>query len=276
MSRLPMMVLPLTLAFAFTARAQQAQPASAPSAPAQPAAPAADAMTPRQTAEMRADILMARKEYPDAIILYKHLLETEPKNAVILNKVGIAYQQQGMSNKAEGFYKRAVKADKTYASALNNLGTVEYEKKKYRKAIRLYKQAIEYRSDLATLYSNLGYGYFQDKKYNEAMQAFQKALELDPEIFAHHGGFGSVVQQRSVADFGKFYFLVAKTYALAGDAEQCAHYLKMSRDEGYKDYTSARKDPAFTKVLNDPRIQEALEPPETGPLAADSRKTPKP
>ncbi|HTU34022.1 MAG TPA: hypothetical protein VMF66_09495, partial [Candidatus Acidoferrum sp.] len=50
----------------------------------------------------------------------------------------------------------------------------------------------------------------------------------------------------------------AKSYAMAGDAEHAAHFLKLSRDDGYKEFASAAKDPAFAKVIKDPRVQQVL------------------
>jgi tetratricopeptide (TPR) repeat protein len=225
------------------------------------------AMTPRQTEEMRADFLVAKKEYGDAISIYQKLLHAQPKDAGLLNKVGLAYQQQGMYVHAAQFYKRATKADSSFASAWNNLGTVEYERKHFRKAIRLYDKALALRSDMASIYSNLGYACLADKQYPAAMNAFEKALSLDPTVFERKGGVGITVQQRSMTDPGMFYFYVAKSYALAGNAERCAHYLTMARDEGYKDFASAQTDPAFSRVVKDPRVQEVLQPPKTTPQA---------
>jgi tetratricopeptide (TPR) repeat protein len=217
-------------------------------------------MTERQVQEMRADILMARKMYAEAIKQYRELLAQSPKDAELMNKIGVAYQQQGDSDFAWRYYRRAMKANKTYVSAINNLGTIEYERKHYGKAIRLYKEAVALKTsdDMATIYSNLGYAYFGIKEYPEAMKAFQDALAIDPDIFAHHGSYGTTVQQRGTTEPGLFYFLVAKTFARSGDAEHCAHYLKMARDEGYKDLSNVRKDPEFAKVVKDPRVQEAL------------------
>ena len=69
---------------------------------------------------------------------------------------------------------------------------------------------------------------------------------------------------------GLFYYMLAKTFAILGNAKSCAHYLKMSRDEGYKKYTEALKDPAFKTVLKDPRVQAILVP---QPQSADSTAT---
>jgi len=256
------------------ARAQET-PASAVKSTSTPqSANAAPSQNPRQAAELRADTLMAQKLYPEAIALYEKLLKDEPHNSMLLNKIGVAYQQEGRSDKAGHYYKDAVKADKKNASALNNLGSIEYEKSKYRRAIRYYKQALAVRTDMPVIYSNLGYAYFADKKYPDAMDSFERALALDPQIFEHRGGGGSVVQQRSISEPGLFYFLVAKTFALSGDAERTAHYLKMARDEGYKDVASAQTDPDFKKVLSDPRVQEILQNPKSS-VADGSKPSPK-
>jgi tetratricopeptide (TPR) repeat protein len=220
-------------------------------------------MTPRQLAEMKADILVARKEYKDAVNAYAEILKGEPKNAVLLNKLGVACQQLDDLRCAERYYKRATAADKTFATPVNNLGTIEYQKVHYGKAIRYYRRTLAIKTDptmiLATVYSNLGYAYFGNKEYPEAMEAFSKALASDPGIFDRKGGAGTLIQQRTSTDPGLFYFMVAKTFAQAGEAERTAHYLKLSRDAGYKDLATARKNPAFAKVIQDPRVQEVLQ-----------------
>jgi tetratricopeptide (TPR) repeat protein len=238
-------------------------------ASAQSAVPSA--MSQRDMQEMRADILMARKEYPSAVTAYLQILVTDPKNAEVMNKIGVAYQQIGDLDRSGRFYKRAMHADKNFASAVNNYGTVEYEKKHYGKSIGLYKKAIVLRPELPTLYSNLGYAYFCNKEYPEALTSFEKALTLDPTVFDRKANGGSVVQQRSTPDPGLFYFFVAKSFAQKGDAEHAAHYLKLARDDGYAGLLTAQTDPAFAKVIKDPGVQEVLHVAPT--YAGNSKKT---
>jgi tetratricopeptide (TPR) repeat protein len=219
-------------------------------------APAAKpALTPRQIAEMRAQIMMARKMYGGAIIIYGGLLKQYPKDAGLLNQMGIAYQELGDDRDAGRYYKKAIHADHHFASPLNNLGTVEYEQKMFAKAVKLYTKALAERGDAAAVYCNLGYAYFARKLYPDAMHAFNQALTLDPQVFEHRGGEGSLVQQRSVTDPGLFYFYVAKAYAAAGDAEHCTHYLKLARDEGYAQFASVQTDPAFAALAKDPQFK---------------------
>lgn len=217
-------------------------------------------MSPRQVEELRADILMARKLYPEAIKSYEHLVKTDPKDAVLLNKLGVAYEVFGNDSRAENAYKRAIKVDKTYASAYNNVGTVEYSRHKYSHAITWYDKTLALSPDMATVYCNLGYAYFSDKKYPEAMSAFEHAIRLDPQIMAEHGDNGSIIQQRGTTDPGLFYFFVARAYAQMANAERCAHYLKMARDEGYVKFVSAKTDPTFSKVISDPQVQAVFVP----------------
>ena len=246
------------LGFSRSSCAQQntdnVQPAADRSEPQTPNAP----MTPRQLAEMRAAILMARKEFSDAAIAYQHLLESDPNNADFLNRTGMAYQELGQDGLAEHFYKKAMRADKKFSEAINNLGTVEYSRKRYGKAIKYYKKAISVAPEMAAVYSNLGYAYCAIKKYPPAMDAFGTAVRLDPMIFERRGSSGSVLQQRTAADSGELYFTIAKSYAKLGDAERVARYLKLARDDGYKNLLEVEKDPVFEKVIKDARVQEVL------------------
>jgi tetratricopeptide (TPR) repeat protein len=274
MRRLVFFAVPLLSVFIPSLGAQQVEPASTQPATTstQPASsqsastssdiayvvPPKPELTPRQAAELKGDVFMARKEFGQAAGAYEAILESEPKNAQLLNKVAIAYQELGSLNRSERYYHRAMKADKSFASPINNLGTVEYEKKHYSKAIVLYKKALILKMETSTIYSNLGYAYFANKQYPEAMATFDKALAMDPQLFERKSGYGTVIQQRTTTDPGLFNFFVAKSYAGMGDAERAAHFLRLARDDGYKNFLSAETDPAFAKVIKDARVQEVL------------------
>lgn len=265
MTRLALLAVPLLFLSAIEPmHAQQAPP---PNTTGQQQVTSSDEavqpppMTPRQKAEMRADILVARKEYAAAVSAYERILATDRKDAALLNKIGMAYQQLGDNGKAERYYKLAWKYDKHFASAMNNLGTVEYGRRHYKNAIKYYKKALAVGTDRATIYSNLGYAYCGKKDYYLATIAFEKALAIDPQVFAHRGGFGSLFLQRSAPDPGTVYYLMAKSYAKLGDAKETAHYLKLARDAGYKTLLAAEKDASFKRVIGSPEVQEVLRTP---------------
>jgi tetratricopeptide (TPR) repeat protein len=260
----------LLLSFSTPARAQSLVdgPGSSPVAPrvpqAQPPSPAqspAIVVRPDLSDEQMADLYMARKEYREASQLYKRLAEQNPQNAVYLNKLGIALHQQTALSQALKYYERAVKADPNYADAQNNIGTIYYQRKKYGRAIKAYQKAISIRNDMPVLYSNLAYAYFEDKKYEQAMASFRQALAMDPHLFEHNSSrMGSILQDRTVGDRGRFYFLLAKSFAEAGNLERCLIYLRKAKDEGYKELAAIKMDPSFAAVLKDPAVQEILAP----------------
>jgi tetratricopeptide (TPR) repeat protein len=265
MKRAALFAVPLVfcaVVLSSSVRAQQIPNAPLGATPADTAASPAAAthpkMSAREVAEMNAEILMARRQFDEAAKAYQAILIDDPRNAKILNYTGIAYQEVGDGDKAEHFYKLAARADKTDSNALNNLGTVEFSQQRYGRAIKYYKQAIAKGNPMATVYTNLGYAYCSIREYPKAMDAFGRALAIDPEVFDHKGTNGTVLQQRSAPDPPSLHYTLAKSYAKIGDAERAARYLKMARDEGYKDYKLAEKDPDFAKVVKDPRVQDVL------------------
>jgi tetratricopeptide (TPR) repeat protein len=212
--------------------------------------------------EEMGDLFMARKQYFEAAQAYKNLSDQNPRNAVYLNKLGIALHQQEALGLALKCYQRALKVNPHYADAENNIGTIWYQRKKYSKAIRAYERAIKMRDDMAVLYSNLGYAYFGSKKYEESITAFRTALAKDPQLFEHNSSrSGSLLQDRSVSDRGRFYFLLAKSFAQSGNVERAVLYLRKAKDEGYASLVAdLKKDKAFAAELQIPEIQDMLAP----------------
>jgi hypothetical protein len=105
-----------------------------------------------------------------------------------------------------------------------------------------------------------------DIYHEESIASFRQALALDPQLFEHSGSrSGSVLQDRSVEDRGRFYFLLAKSFAEAGNYERCLIYLRKAKDDGYKALGDVKSDPAFAAFLKEPEIQEILVPKPTDP-----------
>jgi tetratricopeptide (TPR) repeat protein len=245
----------------FETRDAAVAPRVAQSQPQSPTESSVIVVKPGLTDEQLADLYMARKDYREAAMAYKRLADQNPQNPVYLNKLGIALHQQAALGAALKYYERASKVDPSYADAQNNIGTIWYQRKKYGRAIKAYQKAINIRGDMAVLHSNLAYAYFGDKKYQEAISSFRQALSLDPQLFEHNSSrSGSILQDRSVGDRGRFYFLLAKSFAEAGNLERCLIYLRKAKDEGYKELSAVKSDPSFAAVLKDPAVQEVLAP----------------
>jgi tetratricopeptide (TPR) repeat protein len=212
--------------------------------------------------EEMARLHMARKEYKEAEDIFYHLAITNPKNAQYWNELGIAHHNQAQLDQAIKCYQKAAKVDPHYADAQNNIGTVLYERKKFPKAIRSYKRAISIRDNFAPFYLNLGYAYFSQKDFENSIASFRKALEIDPtSLDPTRSRGGTVIQDRSISvDRGRFYYLLAKSFAQQGDVDRAIIYLRKARDEGYSDFNSVQKDPLFSAVLKNPAAEDLLAP----------------
>src|SRR5689334_11406965 len=89
------------------------------------APPAPRVEAPSETAtvaqlDKRGDELRAVKDYLDAIDYYQAALNKDPRNAVVQNKMGIAYLQLQRLPTAMKCFRNAIRIDKNYADAHNN------------------------------------------------------------------------------------------------------------------------------------------------------------
>ena len=90
----------------------------------------------------------------------------------------------------------------------------------------------------------LGYAYYANKEYPKAMDAFGKALAHRPRHIRRKGGSGGRSSSSAPPPIpARSIFLLAKSYAKIGDAEHAAHYLKLARDDGYKDFAPPQRTP---------------------------------
>lgn len=210
--------------------------------------------------EKRGDIFMARKMYREAGDTYRDAILQEPDSARLVNKLGISYHQLMLLGSARKQYERAWKIDSTYSQALNNLGTVHHAQGNYRKAIRTYKRALKVSPYSASIHSNLGTSYFAKRRYKDASQAYLRALELDPEVFETRGTFGTLLQERSVANLGKYYYFMAKAYAGVEAWERAILYLRKAMEEGYGNRRKVASDPAFVGMHELPDFQRIAFP----------------
>ena len=141
-------------------RASAARVPSATVAPPQPVL----------TLEMRGDIYMARKQFRDAIDIFRQC----PVSAVVENKIGIGYHQLYELKLAKKSYEKSIKLNPKYPEAVNNLGTVYYAQRSFRKSIKYYKRALKLEPSAASIWANLGSAYFAKHDFKRAAKAYDQ------------------------------------------------------------------------------------------------------
>jgi tetratricopeptide (TPR) repeat protein len=200
---------------------------------------------------------MARKMYREAIDTFREV----PENALMLNKIGIAYHQMMQLDNARKSYEQALKLKPDYVEAMNNLGTVYYARKSFRRAISWYKKALKVapeESKSASIYMNLGTAYFARKQYAKAIETYQTAMKIDPEVFERHGNVGVILEERSVQERAKYHFYLAKLYAKGGRNDLAMQYLRKCLEEGFKDKNKLEEEADFAALRELPEFKELL------------------
>jgi tetratricopeptide (TPR) repeat protein len=245
--------------------AQEAAPPPAtegvhPAAVPRPFAPPSPTATVEEL-EQRGNELREEKAYRDAIDYYLAALgktSDRPVQASLYNRIGIAQLQLQHLREAQKNFDRALKKQKNLAEARNNLGVACYLEKKYSRAIDEYRKAIQLNDTEASFHNNLGTAYFASKQFDRAMAEYRRAIQLDPEVFHHTSRVGVAAQLSNVDDRALFAFLLARTYAQAGDIDRSLEYLRKAIEDGYPDIKNVYKDEEFSALRKDPRFTDLM------------------
>ena len=212
------------------------------------------------TFEQRADIFMARKNYADAADYYYRALKQKSfKDAVLWNKLGIAFQQENKFHSARQAYSKATHLDPNFAEGWNNLGTVYFMEKKYGKSVSYYQRAIKLQGDHAAFHMNLGTSYYHLKKFDQAVEEYRTALGIDPKVAVQQSALGTTIH--ATGEDVEFYFYMAKAYASIGNAEDAVRYLRRALEDGFDDPKRLDEDADFKKISQYPAYIELMRNP---------------
>jgi tetratricopeptide (TPR) repeat protein len=118
--------------------------------------------------------------YPGAVRSYRRGLEVEPKNPELLNSLGFALFQQGMSQEAVAAFEKALVADPKHWKAHNNLALASIDLGELEVAEAHYRESLAIEPQPA-IYSDLGFVLERLGMTEEAAKMYRKSLELDPE-----------------------------------------------------------------------------------------------
>jgi tetratricopeptide (TPR) repeat protein len=195
---------------------------------------------------------VARGRYRAAIEAYREVLEIQPRDAVLHNRLGMCHQNLGEREQARRAYRRALELNPRYAEVWNNLGTVEQSVDRLEAAVDAYKKAIRIKPDLAAAWKNLGSAYLALERPREAFEVLQEAFRLDPTVVENQAGGLPI----SGVDPAEQWFLLAKLLAANGHLDAAFEFLHRARDAGFTDVERLQADPDFAQLLEDPRFEE--------------------
>lgn len=219
--------------------------------------PRVDASQVAKSFELKGDLERVRSNYVLAISYYRQALRAEPKNAQILNKLGISELKTGERGSARKHFSQAIKADPRNLSALNNLGAVYCLDKKYKNAVKYLKQALELNETSAPAHLNLAEAWMGLNQIDRAMTEYARAIELDADIL-NESPTGISARISTPEQRARVNFLIAKAYAKRGNIEGALEYLKRAKDGRFPDMGNVYKEQEFAVLWPDPRLEKIV------------------
>lgn len=203
--------------------------------------------------EQLGDLLMTQRRYVEATYVYSRA----PMNAVLWNKIGLAWHHLFALREARNDYERALQLNPNYADAMNNLGAVYFAERNYRKAIHYYQQALRLSPESAVYLVNIGTAYFAENKSRQGAEAYRKAVALDPGVFDLNREEivqgAATGQQRAQLDF-----CIAELLAQSGQPDDALKFLHKAVAAGYRDRHQLIEDPALANVHSSPEFATLL------------------
>jgi tetratricopeptide (TPR) repeat protein len=197
----------------------------------------------------RAELMVARQSWNDAIAAYKEAIAASPSDPALRNRLGICYQRKGDAKAARAAYQKALDLRKDYPEAWNNLGTLDHARGKYKQAISAYGKAIKLNPKDAVYHKNLGAAWLARGDMERALEAWTEAFRLDPATFESD----AIKVPAAGVTMAQQYYLYAKLLAARGETEKALEYLVKAHAAGFRDFAKVEKDGDFATLITDPR-----------------------
>ena len=109
----------------------------------------------------------------------RQALESDAKDASILNDLGLILLRQGKLNEAEATFRGAVESDPDYSEAHNNLGSVLSQIGDRVGAEQSYRSAIRLQPDYAAAHDNLATLLMARGDFAQGEHHFRRSIEAD-------------------------------------------------------------------------------------------------
>ncbi len=126
------------------------------------------------------NILMAKKEFEDAILQYQKAFECDKNFLLPLLKIGDCYLEMGELRQAQDFYQALTQMDPEFQQAYARLGVVSNLLQKFSQAEKALRKAIKIDPEDLNSVFNLCYTLSKLGKHFETLNLLKNLVEKDP------------------------------------------------------------------------------------------------
>lgn len=187
-----------------------------------------------------ADDLVKEKQYEDAIIIYRKLVDMHPGEDSFLLSLAWAYHDCGKRDDAIDCFERLLSIElgrEVFSGfAFDELVRIFKEEGKYGRLVDICEKVVAAQPDDVALMSDLGDAYLKAGRAGEAVEVFKKMIAMEPDASATYCSLGNALiaggyfdgaeeaYQKAVdidpSEAGSFYNRLANVYLHAGHDER--------------------------------------------------------
>lgn len=132
----------------------------------------------------------------EAEAIGRKLLVSYPKNADLLNLLGIIQTQRNNFEEAARFFEKIVAITPGNGVAYRNLGHALSYLSKFNEALAVYDKALAMGCGDSEIYHNRGIALYAFRKYDDALASCDKAITLDPRNAEAYSTRAAILQDQ--------------------------------------------------------------------------------
>jgi len=125
--------------------------------------------------------LYSSRDYDQAKKNASELLKSYPNSSVLLNILGVIFNNQGDYDVAIKYYNSAIKINPNNADVYNNFGSTLCKKGNFKDGLDQYEKATKIKPDFTLAYENAGKAAIFLEKYDSAINNFINVIKLQPD-----------------------------------------------------------------------------------------------
>ncbi|MGC8970829.1 MAG: tetratricopeptide repeat protein [bacterium] len=136
-------------------------------------------MEERATEVKLAEEKLYKGEILEAIKILEQYIIGHPEDYYAINKLGVAFVNDGKLNRAKECFLRAIEINPKFAPPYSNIGNLCTEAGKYEEALIWYKKALEIDPNFSSARSNLAHLYRLTGRIDLAVDELKKAYHRE-------------------------------------------------------------------------------------------------
>lgn len=126
----------------------------------------------------KADQQRVQRDREEALATLSRLLDKEPQNPHVHNRVGVVLAEMGRLAQAEDSFCAALGYDPRHAPAISNIGNIRYEQGRYQEAIAKYNEALAVDPNYSITYNNLAAAQRRLGQYPASIRSLKRSHGL--------------------------------------------------------------------------------------------------